>query len=104
MFEFHLDNLVLIVYGKLFYLLFPQYYPCIEIGIKQNRNVNADCRVHGLYITGFRPNPMYTEILAVSYIFLYNFHVSVIYSHKNIRMLIEYSVLEYEFYSRRLDG
>nr|XP_026484631.1 probable E3 ubiquitin-protein ligase HERC2 isoform X1 [Vanessa tameamea] len=40
------------------------YYPCIEIGIKQNRNVNADCRVHGLYITGFRPNPMYTEILA----------------------------------------
>ncbi|CAH2243797.1 jg12710 [Pararge aegeria aegeria] len=40
-----------------------QYYPCIEIGIKQNRNVNADCRVHGLYITGFRPNPMYTEIL-----------------------------------------
>lgn len=53
----------------LVYLLFPQYYPCIEIGIKQNRNVNADCRVHGLYITGFRPNPMYTEILAVSYIF-----------------------------------
>ncbi|CAH0722311.1 unnamed protein product, partial [Brenthis ino] len=40
------------------------YYPCIEIGIKQNRNVNADCRVHGLYITGFRPNPMYTEILS----------------------------------------
>ncbi|CAG9575570.1 unnamed protein product [Danaus chrysippus] len=41
-----------------------QYYPCIEIGIKQNRNVNADCRVHGLYITGFRPNPLYSEILA----------------------------------------
>ncbi|XP_041973907.1 probable E3 ubiquitin-protein ligase HERC2 [Aricia agestis] len=41
-----------------------QYYPCIEIGIKQNRNVNADVRVHGLYITGFRPNPMYTEILS----------------------------------------
>ncbi|CAB3255423.1 unnamed protein product [Arctia plantaginis] len=40
-----------------------QYYPCIEIGIKQNRNLNADCRVHGLYITGFRPNPLYTEIL-----------------------------------------
>ncbi|XP_028033518.1 probable E3 ubiquitin-protein ligase HERC2 [Bombyx mandarina] len=40
-----------------------QYYPCIEIGIKQNRNINADCRVHGLYITGFRPNPLYTEIL-----------------------------------------
>ncbi|XP_045760290.1 probable E3 ubiquitin-protein ligase HERC2 isoform X8 [Maniola jurtina] len=40
-----------------------QYYPCIEIAIKQNRNVNADCRVHGLYITGFRPNPLYTEIL-----------------------------------------
>ncbi|KAJ0180993.1 hypothetical protein K1T71_003078 [Dendrolimus kikuchii] len=40
-----------------------QYYPCIEIGIKQNRNVNADCRVHGLYITGFRPNPLYTEVL-----------------------------------------
>ncbi|CAK1599489.1 unnamed protein product [Parnassius mnemosyne] len=40
-----------------------QYYPCIEIGIKQNRNVNADCRVHGLYITGFRPNPLYSEIL-----------------------------------------
>ncbi|KAI5642407.1 regulator of chromosome condensation (RCC1) repeat domain-containing protein [Phthorimaea operculella] len=30
---------------------------------KQNRNVNADCRVHGLYITGFRPNPLYTEVL-----------------------------------------
>ncbi|XP_068628740.1 probable E3 ubiquitin-protein ligase HERC2 [Battus philenor] len=41
-----------------------QYYPCIEIGIKQNRNVNADCRVHGLYITGFRPNPLYSEILS----------------------------------------
>ncbi|KAJ2946601.1 hypothetical protein O0L34_g12657 [Tuta absoluta] len=40
-----------------------QYYPCLEIGIKQNRNVNADCRVHGLYITGFRPNPLYTEVL-----------------------------------------
>ncbi|KAG6464463.1 hypothetical protein O3G_MSEX014531 [Manduca sexta] len=40
-----------------------QYYPCIEISIKQNRNVNADCRVHGLYITGFRPNPLYTEVL-----------------------------------------
>ncbi|XP_049884481.1 probable E3 ubiquitin-protein ligase HERC2 isoform X2 [Pectinophora gossypiella] len=40
-----------------------QYYPCIEIGIKQNRNVNADCRVHGLYITGFRPNPLYTDVL-----------------------------------------
>ncbi|XP_022827451.1 probable E3 ubiquitin-protein ligase HERC2 [Spodoptera litura] len=40
-----------------------QYYACIEIGIKQNRNVNADCRVHGLYITGFRPNPLYTEVL-----------------------------------------
>ncbi|XP_038209104.1 probable E3 ubiquitin-protein ligase HERC2 [Zerene cesonia] len=41
-----------------------QYYSCIEIGIKQNRNVNADCRVYGLYITGFRPNPLYTEILS----------------------------------------
>ncbi|KAL0895990.1 hypothetical protein ABMA27_011981 [Loxostege sticticalis] len=40
-----------------------QYYPCIEISIKQNRNVNADCRVHGLYITGFRPNPLYNEVL-----------------------------------------
>ncbi|KOB75866.1 Hect E3 ubiquitin ligase, partial [Operophtera brumata] len=40
-----------------------QYYPCIEIGIKQNRNVNADCRVHGLYITGFRPNPLYSDVL-----------------------------------------
>ncbi|XP_013183359.2 probable E3 ubiquitin-protein ligase HERC2 [Amyelois transitella] len=40
-----------------------QYYPCIEIGIKQNRSVNADCRVHGLYITGFRPNPLYNDIL-----------------------------------------
>ncbi|VVD02572.1 unnamed protein product [Leptidea sinapis] len=42
-----------------------QYYPCIEIGIKQNRNVNADCRVYGLYITGFRPNPLYTDVLSV---------------------------------------
>ncbi|CAH2068345.1 unnamed protein product, partial [Iphiclides podalirius] len=41
-----------------------QYYPCIEIGIKQNRNVNADVRVHGLYVTGFRPNPLYSEILS----------------------------------------
>ncbi|CAH0405793.1 unnamed protein product [Chilo suppressalis] len=40
-----------------------QYYPCIEISIKQNRNVNADCRVHGLYITGFRPNPLYNDVL-----------------------------------------
>ncbi|KAL4709830.1 hypothetical protein ACJJTC_001284, partial [Scirpophaga incertulas] len=41
-----------------------QYYPCIEISIKQNRNVNADCRVHGLYITGFRPNPLYSDVLS----------------------------------------
>ncbi|XP_047031157.1 probable E3 ubiquitin-protein ligase HERC2 [Helicoverpa zea] len=40
-----------------------QYYACIEIAVKQSRNVNADCRVHGLYITGFRPNPLYTEVL-----------------------------------------
>ncbi|XP_052754599.1 probable E3 ubiquitin-protein ligase HERC2 isoform X2 [Galleria mellonella] len=40
-----------------------QFYPCIEIGIKQNRSVNADCRVHGLYITGFRPNPLYNDVL-----------------------------------------
>ncbi|XP_022131000.2 probable E3 ubiquitin-protein ligase HERC2 [Pieris rapae] len=41
-----------------------RFFPCIEIGIKQNRNVNADCRVYGLYITGFRPNPLYTDILS----------------------------------------
>ncbi|XP_048005438.1 probable E3 ubiquitin-protein ligase HERC2 [Leguminivora glycinivorella] len=40
-----------------------QHYTCIEISIKQNRNVNADCRVHGLYITGFRTNPLYTDIV-----------------------------------------
>lgn len=40
-----------------------QFYPCIEIEIKQSTSTNADCRVHGLYITGFRPNPLYTEVL-----------------------------------------
>ncbi|KPJ06671.1 putative E3 ubiquitin-protein ligase HERC2 [Papilio machaon] len=41
-----------------------QFYPCIEISIKQPQNNNADCRVHGLYITGFRPNPLYSEVLS----------------------------------------
>ncbi|XP_048481969.1 probable E3 ubiquitin-protein ligase HERC2 [Plutella xylostella] len=39
------------------------YYPCIEITLKQNRNIDADVRVHGLYINGFRPNPLYTDVL-----------------------------------------
>ncbi|XP_045542472.1 probable E3 ubiquitin-protein ligase HERC2 [Papilio machaon] len=41
-----------------------QFYPCVEISIKQPQNNNADCRVHGLYITGFRPNPLYSEVLS----------------------------------------
>ncbi|XP_075228227.1 E3 ubiquitin-protein ligase HERC2 isoform X3 [Lycorma delicatula] len=33
-----------------------EYYPCIEIAIKQCRNGGIDCKVHELYITGRRKN------------------------------------------------
>lgn len=63
------------------YVFVLQYYPCIEISIKQNRNVNADCRVHGLYITGFRPNPLYSDVLLVSpilYSTVYKINIQIV--------------------------
>lgn len=33
-----------------------QYYPCIEIAIKQCRNGGIDCKIRELYITGRRKN------------------------------------------------
>ncbi|XP_072935158.1 probable E3 ubiquitin-protein ligase HERC2 [Epargyreus clarus] len=41
-----------------------QHYPCVEVLINQNAKTNADCRVYGLYINGFRPNPLYGDALA----------------------------------------
>lgn len=34
-----------------------EYYPCIEIAIKQCRNAGIDCKVHGLSIVGKRQKP-----------------------------------------------
>ncbi|XP_015606913.1 E3 ubiquitin-protein ligase HERC2 isoform X2 [Cephus cinctus] len=45
-----------------------EYYPCIEISIKQCRNGGIDCKIHGLHIVGRKK--LYENQLATSVSFL----------------------------------